>query len=133
METVCDARAATTIPLLEGVVLLECCLPSANKRLYEQTWLPYRSEPADDGPGGCIRTGLDIVLIARSSCMLAASTVAFVPKSGFSGLKLFIYLVGSLVEIPSELASNTTRSLLMYLVLAQGAYRQCLQERRLTR
>jgi hypothetical protein len=38
-----------------------------------------------------------------------------------------------LVEIPSELASNATRSLLMYVVLAQGAYRQCLQEQRPTR
>jgi hypothetical protein len=65
--------------------------------------------------------------------MLAASTVAFVPKVGFSGLKLFMYLVGSLVEIPSELAPNTTRSLLVYLVLAQDAYRQCLQEQRLMR
>src|SRR5438309_7508411 len=46
------------------------------------------------GPGGCIRIGLYIVLIARSSCMIAVSIVAFVPKAGFPRLKLFIYLGG---------------------------------------
>lgn len=122
---------------MEGVVLLECCLPSADRRPYEQAWLLYRSGLAAEGPGvglgGCIRVGLDIVLMGRSFCVTATSTVAFVPRAGFSGLKIFMYLVGSLVEIPSELASNTTRTLLMYVVLAQGTYRQCLQEQRPTR
>ena len=55
---------------MEGIVLLERYLPSANRRPYEQAWLPYRSGLADEGPGmgpgGCIRVGLDVVLIGRS-------------------------------------------------------------------
>ena len=77
-------------------------------------------------PGGCIRIGLDIVPIARSSYMLAASTVAIIPRASFPGLKFHV-LIGGLVEILSKPASNAMRSLLMYSVLAQGAYWQCLQ------
>jgi hypothetical protein len=58
----------------------------------------------------------------RQILYVSSTDCCFVPRAGFYGLKLFMYLVGSLVEIPSEPAANITRSLLVYVALAQGAY-----------